>query len=57
MDLANSVLMGLVFKFMLQIVCQLIYIKKKGKAIPLQALSGPEGSRRLKLPDFKIIGT
>jgi hypothetical protein len=29
----------------------------KGKAIPLQALTGPEGSRRLRLPDFKIIGT
>jgi hypothetical protein len=24
----------------------------KGKAIPLQAWTGPEGSRRLKLPDF-----
>ena len=25
------------------------------KAIPLQAWTGPEGSRRLRLPDFKII--
>jgi hypothetical protein len=25
----------------------------KGKAIPLQTLTGPEGSRRLRLPDFK----
>jgi hypothetical protein len=24
----------------------------KGKAIPLQALTGPEGSSRLRLPDF-----
>jgi hypothetical protein len=31
--------------------------KVKGKAIPLQALTGPEGSRRLRLPDFKTIGT
>jgi hypothetical protein len=31
--------------------------KGKGKAIPLQALTGPEGSRRLKLPYFKAIGT
>jgi hypothetical protein len=31
--------------------------KGKGKAIPLQALTGPEGSRRLRLPDFKTIGT
>jgi len=29
----------------------------KGKAIPLQALTGPEGSKKLRLPDFKIIGT
>jgi len=29
----------------------------KGKAIPLQAWTGPEGSRRLRLPDFKTIGT
>jgi len=29
----------------------------KGKAIPLQAWTGPEGSRRLMLPDFKTIGT
>jgi len=26
------------------------------KAIPLQAWTGPEGSRRLRLPDFKTIG-
>jgi len=27
------------------------------KAIPLQAWTGPEGSWRLRLPDFKTIGT
>jgi hypothetical protein len=32
-----------------------LYIK--AKAIPLQALTGPEGSSRLRLPDFKTIGT
>jgi hypothetical protein len=32
-------------------------VKGKGKAIPLQALTGPGGSRRLRLPDFKTIGT
>jgi len=32
-----------------------IYISK-GKAIPLQAWTDPEGSRRLRLPDFKTIG-
>jgi hypothetical protein len=31
--------------------------KVKGKAIPLEAWTGPEGSRRLRLPDFKTIGT
>jgi len=31
--------------------------KDKGKAIPLQAWTGPEGPRRLRLPDFKTIGT
>jgi len=31
--------------------------KVEGKAIPLQAWIGPEGSRRLRLPDFKTIGT
>jgi len=29
----------------------------KGKAIPLQAWTGPEGSRRLRLPDFKTVST
>jgi hypothetical protein len=29
----------------------------KGKAIPLQTRTGPDGSRRLRLPDFKTIGT
>jgi hypothetical protein len=28
-----------------------------GKAIPLQAWTGPEGSRSLRLPDFETIGT
>jgi hypothetical protein len=32
-------------------------LARKGKAIPLQAWTGPEGSRRLRLPDFKTIGT
>jgi len=31
--------------------------KDKGKAIPLQAWTGPEGSRNLRLPDFKTFGT
>jgi len=35
---------------------QEIYLVK-GKAIPLRAWTGPEGSRRMRLPDFKTIGT
>jgi hypothetical protein len=29
-----------------------ITVLSKGKAVPLQAWSGPEGSRKLRLPDF-----
>jgi len=32
-------------------------LKKQGKVIPLQAWTGPEGSRRMRLPDFKTIDT
>jgi hypothetical protein len=31
--------------------------KYMSKAMPLQAWTGPEGSRRLRLLDFKTIGT
>jgi hypothetical protein len=36
---------------------QLNYRLHKVKAIPLQSWTGPEGSRRLRLPDFMTIGT
>jgi len=29
----------------------------KGKAIPLQTWTGSKGSKSLRLPDFKTIGT
>jgi hypothetical protein len=32
-------------------------IKGKGKAIPLQAWTGPKGSRRLRLPDLNTVDT
>jgi len=35
----------------------IIFGKGKGKAIPLQAWTGPEDSRRLRFPHFKTIGT
>jgi len=31
--------------------------KRKDKAIPLQVWTGLEGSRRMRFPDFKTIGT
>ena len=30
----------------------LLWVKVKGKSVPLQAWSGPEGSRKLRFPDF-----
>ena len=30
----------------------MVKVKVKCKAVPLQAWSGPEGSRKLRLPDF-----
>ena len=35
----------------------LLFQCSKGNAIPLQVWTGPEGSRRFRLPDFKTIGT
>jgi len=34
------------------IIIIIIIIIGKGKAVPLQAWSGPDGSRKLKFPDF-----
>jgi hypothetical protein len=34
-----------------------LMLPEKGKAIPLQAWTDREGSRRLRLPDFKTIDT
>jgi hypothetical protein len=31
--------------------------KQIGKVIPLQAWTGPEGFRKLRLSDFKTVGT
>jgi len=45
-----DVFSNVVLKFCEMFLC-------KGKAIPLQAWAGPEGSRRMRLPDFKTIGT
>jgi hypothetical protein len=49
------------FPIFVGILCELLNsslsTKLKVKAIPLQAWTGPEDSRRLRLPDFKTIGT
>jgi len=29
-----------------------LFVKCKGKAVPLQVWTGPEGSRKLRFPDF-----
>jgi hypothetical protein len=39
----------------IQVFCRVTPFK--GKAIPLQAWTGPEGSRKLRLPHFKTVGT
>jgi hypothetical protein len=44
-------------QFELVVFKPLIREEVKGKAIPLQAWTGPEGSRRMRLPHFKTIGT
>jgi len=42
----------------IQLPCSLQYKdKSKGKAVPLQAWSGPEGSRKLKVPRLDDNGT
>ena len=41
----------------MEFVCSWMRVTVIKKAIPLQAWTGPEGSRRLRLPDFKTIGT
>jgi len=40
-----------------QISCSAYTSIVKDKAIPLQAWTGAEGSSRMRLPDFKTIGT
>ena len=39
------------------IVRQDSQVKGKGKAIPIQTWTGPEGSRRLRPPDCKTFDT
>jgi hypothetical protein len=41
----------------LNVAIKCLNSKRKGKAIPLKALTSPEGFRSLRLQDFKTIGT
>jgi hypothetical protein len=36
----------------MNIIFAVVYIIIKGKAVPLQAWSGPQGSRKLRFPDY-----
>ena len=48
---------NLITNVILYLILHLFLIHKgkgKGKAVPLQAWSGPEGSRQLRFPDFMI---
>ena len=51
----------LCFSFVIRFLIHDIFVSIsaliKAKAIPLQAWTGPEGSTRLRFPDFKTIGT
>ena len=50
-------LLFLIVVLVIVVVVVVVVVVVKSKAIPLQAWKGPEGSRRLRLPDFKTIGT
>ena len=39
------------------VIVVVVVVVVRGKAIPLQAWTGSEGSRMLRLPDFKTIST
>ena len=41
-----------IFSVELMLILRSVFFKGKGKAVPLQAWSGPEGSRKLMFPDF-----
>jgi hypothetical protein len=43
----------------IEVLCLTVILleKVKGKAIPLQVWTGPKDSRRLRIADFKTIGT
>jgi len=42
-------------QYVILVLGYLISCKGKGKAVPLQTWTGPEGSRKLRLPDFVTV--
>jgi len=50
-------MLGAIFLFLLYAFKVYTGTTVKDKAIPLQAWTVPEGSRRLRFPDFKTVGT
>jgi len=52
LDEYNFSLVDVFFVWLSYIRVTLHYGKGKGKAVPLQAWSGPEGSKKLRFPDF-----
>jgi len=42
------------YVYLISTKCTYVYNVIKGKAVPLQAWSGPESSRKLRFPDFMI---
>jgi len=46
-----TVMMAPIITGIVAVACS-IFVVSKGKSVPLQAWSGPEGSRKLRLPDF-----
>jgi len=53
----NSSQLVIIFNQLTSFSLLLSTSRDRGKAIPLQAWTGPEGSRRLRFPDFKAFGT
>ena len=51
-DHCNAKLQGWVWTINMVTVDNNKHVKGKGKAVPLQACSGPEGSGKLRFPDY-----
>ena len=57
-DRLLMMMMMMMMIYITMLFCQEVIVTNvKGKAVPLQAWTGPESTRRLRFPDFKTIGT